>query len=277
MHLVASIPSPSSNSISLGPLDFRAYGVAIALGVLAAVWIAQRRWAERGHDPEQISTVALWAVPFGVVGGRLYHVITDNQRFRGQWLEAFKIWEGGLGVWGAVAAGAIGALVAARRANLSVPDLFYATAPAIPVAQAIGRLGNWFNQELFGRPTDVPWALEIDESHRPTGFEDEALFHPTFLYEMLWNLGVAAVVIWVVPKVLPRLRIGYQFAVYVALYTLGRLWIELLRIDSANEILGQRLNVWTSLIVGGVATALVIRHRNGADETVDAEPVTDAS
>ena len=262
MHLVASIPSPSSNSISLGPLDFRAYGIAIALGVLAAVWLTQRRWAERRHDPEQISSVALWAVPFGVVGGRLYHVITDNQRFRGQWLEAFKIWEGGLGVWGAVAAGALGAYVAARRAGMSVPDLFYATAPAIPLAQAIGRLGNWFNQELFGRPTDVPWALEIDAAHRPTGFEDEALFHPTFLYEALWNLGVVAVVIWVVPRVLPRLRTGYQFAVYVALYTLGRLWIELLRIDSANEILGQRLNVWTSLIVGGVATALVIRHRN---------------
>ncbi len=274
MQLLASIPSPSSNSISLGPLDFRAYGIAIALGVLAAVWITQRRWAERGHDPEQISNVALWAVPFGVVGGRLYHVITDNQRFRGQWLEAFKIWEGGLGVWGAVAAGALGALIAAHRANLSVPDLFYATAPAIPVAQGIGRLGNWFNQELFGRPTDVPWALEIDESHRPTGFENDALFHPTFLYEMLWNFGVAAVVIWVVPKVLPRLRTGYQFAVYVALYTLGRLWIELLRIDSANEILGQRLNVWTSLIVGGVATVLVIMNRNGLDDTVGSDPVS---
>ena len=274
MQPLASIPSPSSNSISLGPLDFRAYGIAIAFGVLAAVWITQLRWAERGHDPEQISNVALLAVPFGVVGGRLYHVITDNQRFRGQWLEAFKIWEGGLGVWGAVAAGAVGALIAARRANLSVPDLFYATAPAIPVAQGIGRLGNWFNQELFGRPTDVPWALEIDESHRPTGFENDALFHPTFLYEMLWNFGVAAVVIWVVPKVLPRLRTGYQFAVYVALYTLGRLWIELLRIDSANEILGQRLNVWTSLIVGGIATALVIMNRNGLDDTVGSDPVS---
>lgn len=269
MNLVASIPSPSSNSISLGPLDFRAYGVAIALGVLAAVVITQRRWAARGNDPDDISMIAMWAVPFGVVGGRLYHVVTDNQRFRGQWLEAFKIWEGGLGVWGAIAAGALGAYVAARRANLPIADLFYATAPAIPVAQAVGRLGNWFNQELFGRPTDVPWALEIDADHRPTGFENDALFHPTFLYEALWNLGVAAVVIWVVPKVLPRLKNGYQFAVYVALYTLGRLWIELLRIDAANKILGQRLNVWTSLIVGGVAVALVVRYRNG-DREADA-------
>ncbi len=278
MQLLASLPSPSSNSLSVGPLEFQAYGVCIALGVLAAVWIAQRRWVARGHQPDDITAVAMWAVPAGIIGGRLYHVITDNQRFRGAWLDAFKIWEGGLGVWGAVGGGVVGAILIARRRGFPLADLFYATAPALPVAQAIGRFGNWFNQELFGKPTDLPWGLEIDPIHRPTAYLDSTTFHPTFLYEALWNLGVAAVVIWVVPRVLPRLRHGYEFAVYVGLYTLGRLWIELMRIDSANKILGQRVNVWTSLIVGSVALALVVINRRGAQvvsPAVDADEMSD--
>ena len=255
--LLSSIPSPSSGVLDIGPIPLRAYGICIGLGVIAAVLLSQRRWASCGHDPDDIATVATWAVPAGVVGGRLYHVITDNQRFRGQWLDAFKIWEGGLGVWGAVAGGAVGAYVVAKRRGYDLGDLFYATAPAIPLAQAIGRFGNYFNQELFGRPTDVPWALEIDPAHRPTGYEAFETFHPTFLYEALWNLAVVAAVIWVVPRVLPNLRRGFHFAAYVFLYTIGRLWIELMRIDSANKVLGVRLNVWTSIIVGSVAAGLI--------------------
>ncbi|NOX31625.1 MAG: prolipoprotein diacylglyceryl transferase [Actinobacteria bacterium] len=275
MQFLASIPSPSTNSIGVGPLNFRAYGVCIAIGVLAAVWLAQRRMAQRGQDPEVVTSLAMWGVPFGVVGGRLYHVITDNQRFRGDWLEAFKIWEGGLGIWGAVAGGVLGGLIAAKRANVDVSEVFYAIAPAIPLAQAIGRVGNWFNQELFGRPSGLPWALEIDQARRPPGFVDSPAFHPTFLYEALWNLGVVVLIIWVVPKVLPRLRLGYEFAAYVGLYTVGRLWIELLRIDTANKILGQRINVWTSLIVGAVAFAFVWSNRNGGRrQGGEAEPGT---
>lgn len=266
--LVSSIPSPSSGVWDLGPIPLRAYGICIGLGVIAAVLLTQRRWVQCGHDADDIATVATWAVPWGVVGGRLYHVVTDNQRFRGQWLEAFKIWEGGLGVWGAVAGGGVAAYVVARRRGYDVGDLFYATAPAIPLAQAIGRFGNYFNQELFGRPTDLPWALEIDPSHRPTGYEQFETFHPTFLYEALWNLAVVAVVIWVVPRVLPNLRRGYHFAAYVFLYTVGRLWIELMRIDSANKIFGVRLNVWTSLIVGGTAAFLVWRGNRRRSEEI---------
>ena len=185
-------------------------------------------------------------------------MITDNQRFRGNWGEAFKIWEGGLGIWGGVAAGVLTAVWLSRRRGYHLPDALDSVAPAIPLAQAIGRLGNWFNQELFGGPSDLPWAVEIDESHRPTQYLDEATFHPTFLYELLWNLGVVAAIIWLVPKLLPNLKRGLQFGIYVALYTLGRLWIELVRIDAASEIFGVRVNVFTSVIVGLAATVVVV-------------------
>ncbi|MCP3935836.1 MAG: prolipoprotein diacylglyceryl transferase [Actinomycetia bacterium] len=274
-YLLLSIPSPSSGVLEIGPIPLRAYGICIALGVIAAVWLAQRRWEERGHNPDDMAAVAMWAVPAGVVGGRVYHVITDNQRFRGQWFEAVKIWEGGLGVWGAVAGGVIAAYVLARRRGFDLGDLFYATAPAIPLAQAIGRFGNWFNQELFGRPTDLVWGLEIDVSHRPTGFTQFETFHPTFLYESLWNLAVAATVIWVVPRLLPRLRLGYYFAVYVFLYTVGRLWIELIRIDSANRILGVRVNVWTSITVGSIAlVAIWWGHREQSSEAAETASIS---
>ncbi len=267
--LVASIPSPSTNSISIGPLDLRAYGVMIALGVIASVWLGQKRYEARGHDGEVIATIAMWSVPAGVIGARIYHVITDNSRFRGNWGEAFKIWEGGLGVWGGVAAGALTAVWLSKRRGYDLPDAMDSVAPAIPLAQAIGRLGNWFNQELFGGPTDLPWGLEIDEAHRPVEHLDEATFHPTFLYEALWNLGVVAVIVWVVPRVLPKLRRGLMFGIYVALYTLGRLWIELVRIDTATEVFGLRVNVWTSIVVGLSATIIVVvlqrRHTPGSE------------
>ncbi len=271
-HVFASIPSPSSNAIELGPFSIRAYGLLIALGVVAAVWITQRRWAAKGHDPEQITTMALWAVPAGIIGARLYHVITDNQRFRGNWLEAFEIWSGGLGIWGAIAGGAVGAVIAARRHDMPMGELADAVAPGLLVAQAIGRLGNWFNQELFGRPSDLPWAVEIDPEHRPAEYLDVETFQPTFLYEALWNLFIAALLVFVAPRFLRHARPGAVFALYVVGYTFGRLWIELVRIDPASEVLGQRVNVWVSLLVMAGGLVAFLRLRRGP---VPAEPASE--
>ncbi len=263
--MIASIPSPPADSIEIGPLDLRAYGVLIAIGVIVAVQITARRWAKAGQDPEVIHQLSLWAVVGGVVGARLYHVITDIDRFVGRWGDIPKIWQGGLGIWGAIGGGACAVLILARRRGYDIPGLLDATAPALPVAQAIGRFGNYFNQELFGRPTDVPWGIEIDARHRPVEHLTEPVFHPTFLYEALWNLGVAGAVIWLVPRVLPQLRRGASFAVYVFLYTVGRFWIELLRSDAANTIGGVRVNVWVSALVGTAALVVVIRCREASD------------
>lgn len=273
--LFASIPSPSTNSINIGPLELRAYGVMIALGVIAAVWLGGKRFAERGHDAEDIASIAMWSVPAGVIGARIYHVITDNQRFRGNWGEAFEIWQGGLGIWGGVAAGSLAAVWLSRRRGYDLPDALDSLAPAVPLAQAIGRFGNWFNQELFGGPTDLPWGLEIDEAHRPTEHLAEPTFHPTFLYESLWNLMVVATLIWVIPRVWPNLKRGLLFGLYVAFYTLGRLWIELVRIDTASEVFGVRVNVWTSIIVGlgALTTVIVIQRRKPASAELDREAV----
>lgn len=260
--MLSSIPSPADGSLSLGPLELRAYGLMIALGVLAAVKVATTRWVKRGGTAEDLTAVATWAVPAGLVGARIYHVVTDHQRFQGRWLHAFAIWEGGLGIWGGVALGAVVGWFVARRRGVDATAMLDACAPAIPLAQAIGRFGNWFNQELFGRPTDLPWALEIDPEHRPDGYLGDATFHPTFLYESLWCLLVVGVVLWAERRF--SLRRGRAFAVYVAAYTVGRFWIEALRIDDAHHFLGLRLNDWVSLAVFGLAVAFLLRRRNQA-------------
>ena len=284
--LLASIPSPSRSHISLGPLDIRAYGVAIAVSVLVALWITSRRWrraiadrddAYRASADDLVGKIAIWAVLAGLIGARLYHVITDFDRYQGSLGDALKIWQGGLGIWGGISVGVLVAVWMLRRGGHSTGAMLDALAPALAVAQAIGRLGNWFNQELYGRPTDLPWGLEIDEAHRVAGYRLEDTFHPTFAYEALWNLCLAAVLVWVVPRVLPHLRTGYLFAVYVLGYTAGRLWIELLRIDTANELWGVRINVWTSIVVGLAALAAVlVGLRRGPDSPegrVEPEPV----
>ncbi len=230
-----------------------------------AVWIAQRRWTKTGGDPGDISALAVWAVPAGVVGARLYHVITDLHRFEGRWWHAFAIWEGGLGIPGGVLAGVLAGAFLARRRGLNVPVLLDAVAPAIPVAQAIGRLGNWFNQELYGRPSDLPWALRIDPEHRPSDLPDVATYHPTFLYEALWNLALAALLVWIGKRW--RVRPGQLFAGYVAGYAAGRLWVEALRIDPATEVLGLRVNLWVSGVVLVAALAMIVlRHRSAPPE-----------
>jgi prolipoprotein diacylglyceryl transferase len=263
-----SIPSPSQGIWHLGPVPIRAYALCIIVGIVAAVWIGERRWVARGGRAGEIQDLALWAVPFGIVGGRLYHVITDHSLYFGEGrdpVDALKIWEGGLGIWGAIALGALGAVIGARVMGLRVLPVLDAVAPGVLVAQALGRFGNWFNQELFGRPTDLPWALEIDRDHRPAGYEDVATFHPTFLYEALWCLAAFAVIVLLDRRF--RLGSGQVVALYAMLYTAGRGWIETLRIDPVelSDVGGLRLNVWVSMVVFGVAAGYFLwSRRSGA-------------
>jgi prolipoprotein diacylglyceryl transferase len=270
---VLSIPSPSANTWYIGPFPLRAYALCIIAGIIVALIIATRRWQARGGTADSMELMVVVGVPFGIVGARIYHVITDNQLYFGpgqQPLNALKIWQGGLGVWGAIAFGVLGGYLVARRRRIAFPAVLDAIAPAILVAQAIGRLGNWFNQELFGRPTTLPWALEIATDYRPVGYKQYATFHPTFLYEMLWCLAAAALLVWLDRRF--RLGHGKVFALYVMLYCAGRFWIEALRIDTVNEIGGFRLNNYTSLI--GFVVALgwliwLIRNRPGREEIVE--------
>ncbi|SDU24710.1 prolipoprotein diacylglyceryl transferase [Jiangella alkaliphila] len=253
----ASIPSPSQGVWHLGPIPVRAYTLAILAGILIAIWVGNRRWIARGGRPGVVADVAVWAVPFGIVGARAYHVLTDWDRYFGQGrdpADALRIWEGGLSIWGAISAGVLGGYLAARRNGIPMPALADAVAPGIILAQAIGRWGNWFNQELFGRPTGVPWALEIDPDHRPAGYADIETFHPTFLYESLWAAAAFAILIWADRRF--RMGHGRVFALYVVLYTSGRTWMETLRIDTggsvdgpARELLGLRINGWVSLLL----------------------------
>jgi prolipoprotein diacylglyceryl transferase len=256
----ASIPSPSSNKIEIGPLDLTFYGILIALGALAAIALAQRRWSQRGGDPELMQRIGVWSVAAGVVGARVAYLIPRLDRFEGRWIEMLYIWEGGLAIFGGLIAGTVTGCLMARRAGLDLPDLLDAVAPAIPLAQAIGRWGNYFNQELFGRPTDLPWGLEIAPQNRPPGFADAELFHPTFLYESLWNLGVVALLVFLDRRrILPR---GNLFVAYLGLYGVGRFWIELLRVDTTFRLFGLSRNAMFALAVAvTAAVVLVLRRR----------------
>jgi prolipoprotein diacylglyceryl transferase len=259
----ASIPSPADGVWHLGPLPVRAYALAIIAGIAVAIWLGDRRWVARGGRRGDVTEIATWMVPFGILGGRIYHVITSPEAYFGEGgepVEALYIWQGGLGIWGAITLGGVGAWIGCRRRGIPLPAFADALAPGIVLAQAIGRLGNWFNQELYGRPTDLPWAVEIDREHRPADLLDQATYHPTFLYELLWNVGVAVLVIWADRRF--RLGHGRAFALYVAAYTVGRFWIEALRIDPANEVLGLRVNNWVSLLVlAGAVTYIVVSAR----------------
>ncbi|MEI6620354.1 MAG: prolipoprotein diacylglyceryl transferase [Actinomycetes bacterium] len=258
--LLAFIPSPAEGVWRLGPVPIRAYALCILIGIVVGVIITQKRWEDRGGDGGFVMDVALWAVPFGIVGARLYHVATDFSSYFGSngkgLVAALQIWNGGLGIWGAVAGGALGAWICCRRRGVLMPPVADAVAPAIAVAQAIGRFGNYFNQELFGTPTTLPWGLAIDPANRPPGYEMYETFQPTFLYESLWCLLTAAVVIWADRRF--RMGHGRVFALYVAIYCLGRLAFELVRIDNATLILGIRVNVFTAVLVGLAAVAYLI-------------------
>jgi prolipoprotein diacylglyceryl transferase len=245
--ILASIPSPSSGSIHIGPLRLNAYGLMIALGVIVAIRIAGRRAESRGvGTTDDFSSIAMWAVPAGVIGGRVYHVITDYELFRGQWLDALKIWEGGLGIWGGVALGVLVGAWRARVRGLNSLAIVSCAVPAIAVAQAIGRWGNWWNQELFGSPTTLPWGLDIsDYLTVKNGYSVDTLFHPTFLYESLGCLALAFVLIALEKRLQPAP--GRILAWYVMGYSALRFGIEGLRIDPAHSAGGLRLNQWVSL------------------------------
>ncbi len=285
---LAYLPSPSQGVWHLGPLPIRAYALFIIVGIIVALVIGDRRWEARGGERGVIYDIALWAVPFGLIGGRLYHVITDWQTYFGDggagFIAALRIWDGGLGIWGAVALGGLGAWIGCRRRGIPLPAFGDAIAPGIVLAQAIGRLGNYFNQELYGRPTTLPWGLEIYERQDASGAVSPHLVngvstgqlvevvHPTFLYELLWNLLVFAVLIWVDR----RFKIGHGrlFALYVAGYCLGRFWIELMRSDVATDIAGVRINSFTSMFVFIGAVVYIMAAPRGREDpsTLRGEP-----
>jgi prolipoprotein diacylglyceryl transferase len=271
---LAFIPSPSRGVLYLGPIPLRGYAFCIIIGVFVGVWLGGRRWVARGGRPGTVADIAVWAVPFGLVGGRLYHVITDYELYftpGRDWVDAFKIWQGGLGIWGAVALGAVGAWIGCRRRGIPLPAWADAVAPGVALAQACGRWGNWFNQELYGRPTNLPWALKITSSQ---GGRVPGTYHPTFLYESVWCILVALLVIWADRRF--KLGHGRACALYVAAYCVGRGGIEYLRVDDAHHVLGLRLNDWTAIIVFLLAVLYLVlsaRLRPGREEIV--EPTAD--
>jgi prolipoprotein diacylglyceryl transferase len=240
----AFIPSPSSNGFHLGPLFVHAYGLAYVFAVAAAMVIARRRWSSAGGRPELVSEVAIWGFPAGLVGGRIYFLVTSWDQVPKHWWGPFAIWQGGLGIWGGIAGGTLAGLWVLRRRAVDIPVFMDAAAPALLVAQSIGRIGNYFNQELFGGPTTLPWGLEIDPAHRPAHYAQYSTFHPTFLYEIIFNLSLAALLVWLGRR--RAVRAPGLFALYVAGYSGFRIFEELLRVDPAHHVLGLRLNFFVA-------------------------------
>lgn len=273
-------PSPARGVWHLGPVPIRAYALCIIIGIVAALVLGDRRWRARGGEPGVIYDIALWAVPFGLIGGRLYHLMTDWRTYFGEggvgWEATPRIWDGGLGIWGAVALGGVGAWIGCRRRGISLPAFGDAVAPGIVLAQAIGRIGNYFNQELYGHETTLPWGLEIFWRQDATGVRDPHLLdgvstgelykivQPTFLYELLWNLVVFLVLIYVDRRF--RMGHGRLFALYVAGYCIGRFGIELLRDDAATHIAGIRVNSFTSTFVFIGAVVYILLATKGRED-----------
>jgi prolipoprotein diacylglyceryl transferase len=273
LSLLSAIPSPSSGTLEIGPINLNAYGLMIALGVVVAVRIAGKR-AERinAGTMDDLSSIALWAVPAGVLGGRAYHVLTDYEKFQGNWGDVIKVWQGGLGIWGGITVGVLVGFWRAKKMNLDAWVLVSCSVPGIAVAQAIGRWGNWWNQELFGRPTDLPWALEVSGATAlKAGFAEGTTFHPTFLYESIGCLVLAVALIAVEKKLKPAR--GRLLAWYVAGYTALRFFIEGLRIDEAKEFAGFRLNQWVSIIAFVVALAFIIVDARRSPQAPEASTV----
>jgi prolipoprotein diacylglyceryl transferase len=253
---LASIPSPSSGELTLGPLAIHAYGLMLLLGIAACIWITGVRWTRRGGDWDLVFRVAVWGVAAGIVGARAYHVLTSWNEVPDEWWGVFAVWKGGLGVWGGIFLGTVVGAVIVRRSGESVAAFMDAVAPGLLVAQAIGRWGNWWNQELYGEPTDLPWGLEIDAENRPADYAADETFHPTFLYEFLWDLAIAGVLLLVDRRF--RIRPPALFALYIALYTFGRFFEELLRIDPSKEYGPFRLNAWVSIVLFVLSVAFFV-------------------
>lgn len=264
---LATIPSPDQSVWHLGPFPLRAYALCIIAGVVAAVVIGERRWVARGGTQGVVTDVATIAVPFGIVGARIYHVITSPAPYLDNPVSALFVWQGGLGIPGGIAGGFLAAYIVLRRRGLSTATFADSVAPGIAVAQAIGRLGNWFNQELFGRPTTLPWGLRIDPDNRDA-VAGAMAYHPTFLYELLWNLGVALLVVLADRRY--RLGGGRVFALYLATYAVGRIWIEALRIDDATMFFGLRLNDYVMGVVL-LGALLFLRLRRGVGREIVTE------
>lgn len=272
--ILAAIPSPSWSGFSLGPLTIHAYALCILLGIVLALWVTNRRWQARGGSEDDLWNIAVWAIPAGIIGGRIYHVISTPDPYFGPGgnpVAALYIWNGGLGIWGAVALGVLTVYFVCRHYGIRFTAFLDAAAPGLILAQAVGRWGNWFNQELFGAPTTVPWGLEIDREINgapnpnwpDAALPADTLFHPTFLYESIWNLAGFVLLLWAGRRF--ALGHGQVFFLYICYYTAGRVWIEALRIDTAELILGVRLNVWVSILVFALGAVLFVlsrrRHR----------------
>ncbi|UDG83945.1 prolipoprotein diacylglyceryl transferase [Bifidobacterium pseudocatenulatum] len=282
---LAYIPSPTISQFSIGPVTIHIYALCILLGIVLAVWITTTRWKKLGGNFDQVLDITLVSVPAGIVGARIYHIITTPERFfgpDGDWAEMFRIWNGGLGIWGGVLFGALAAWAWCRHKHYPMALLADAIAPGLLVAQAVGRLGNWFNQELYGAPTTLPWGLKLNMEGTAIGHSEQCydgatcpsgtLFHPTFLYEMIWNLIGAAIIVYIGSKAMKKLKAGSLFAVYIMWYTLGRTWIESLRIDYAHEFLGVRINVWVSMAVFVLgAVSFIVVQQMGKDTDLLAE------
>ena len=245
--LLASIPSPSSGTIDVGPFTIHMYGLMLLLAIAACVALTGYRWVKWGGDWDLVFRVAVWGVAAGIIGARLYHDITSWNEVPNEWWGPFAVWQGGLGVWGGILFGALAGAWVVRRSHQSVRLFMDAVAPGLLLAQGIGRWGNWFNQELFGKPTDLPWGLEIDVAHRPTQYLDRETFHPTFLYESLYCLAILPVILWAERRF--RFRKGQTAFLYLALYTFGRFWFEQLRVDPSEKLWGLRFNSWIALVV----------------------------
>ena len=279
---LASFPSPPQGVWYVGPIPIRAYALWIILGIIVAVWLGSRRYAARGGDPEVMMDAAIVAVPAGIVGGRLYHVATDYDTYFCSTcnpVDAFKITNGGLGIMGAVALGVFCVWIMMRIRKIPLSPLADAVAPGIILAQGIGRMGNYFNQELYGRETTVPWGLEIYQRVNEAGQIDNltgvstgqllSVVHPTFLYEMVWNVAMCAVIIWADKHF--HLDRGRVFALYVGCYGVGRFWVELMRADPANHIFGLRINTVTSalLVIGAVIALWLLSRRQQGEQPVN--------
>lgn len=283
--ILAYIPSPTISQFSIGPVTIHIYALCILMGIVLAVWITTTRWKKLGGNFDQVLDITLISVPAGIIGARLYHIITTPERFfgpDGDWAEMFRIWNGGLGIWGGVLFGALAAWAWCRHKHYPMALLADAIAPGLLVAQAVGRLGNWFNQELYGAPTTLPWGLKLNMEGTAIGHSEQCydgatcpsgtLFHPTFLYEMIWNLIGAAIIVYIGSKAMKKLKAGSLFAVYIMWYTLGRTWIESLRIDYAHEFLGVRINVWVSMAVFVLgAVSFIVVQQMGKDTDLLAE------
>ena len=273
--MLLSIPSPHSGIVSIGPLTLHMYGLMLLLAIAACIWLTGVRWVRQGGDWDLIFRVAVWGVGFGIVGARAYHDVTswDEVRAIHAWWAPFAVWRGGLGIWGGILFGALAGAVIVRRSGNSVRRFMDAVAPGLLLAQGIGRIGNWWNQELFGKPTSLPWGLKIDALHRPAGYELYSTFHPTFLYELIYDSIGVLILLWVGRRF--RIKPPGLFALYVSYYCFGRFFEELLRIDPAHHFLGLRINAWVSIVVFVVSTAFFVWwqfFRAGDDEPRPARP-----